>query len=290
MILKNINGKWETMVFTPEEILKYNKKERYVRVGDFYDKVNKKNRPPAGLHYPVEFIMEDKKLGYGVTVRYCEKQYTDGNGKLNQIPETLDFDGTGAHIVQRDEHTISKNWFFQNCPHIRNDNNVNSGVDIMFFKEDRAKEAAKRTGIEEHKAEARHLIYKQWDEATLKSIAKSESITEVEEKSLDEIKMELVVISNLDPKEFVERHKNNNGKDYLALIEKAADAKIIGYIGKKWFFLNEKAEPKENGKIIGVFGNEEPTDKLMEFMRNKKNKDLFETFESLIEKKELEVA
>jgi hypothetical protein len=276
--------------FTAEEKKKYGKKNAYVLKKSLWgwDALNKKMRYPAGYHLETFYSAYDPDLKEKVSVQYAETENAKPDGKKVYAPDEIDFN-LGRLIAT--EKQIDLNYFMQNHPSMMGNPHSDPGKPVIFYKEDLHQEADDKAGHIEKVRRAQSLIWDKelaYDESTLRTIAISENLGNVNEMNFNEVRLSLDVLVQERPEILIDTIGKNQKVYHLDVIRKAEEKGVIKKFGRMWFYTDEDGEA--GSKIIGLKPGEDAYEGIKNYMSNRKNDDEFLKLKASLEIKEGEPA
>lgn len=232
-----------------------------------FDKKNNRKAVPRSFGFDPYYIIPIK--GNQVEFRYYKHKNARTRGAVTIdefTPGELSFDTRGQITV----NVTDKDLFLFLYYHPRNSSSPykDEKKAAWFYLENKEKEAANKADTRRKQTMAENLI---WDskaglsEDSLREIAKSYRMPNVDQCSLDEVRLYLDPLAKKDPDKFVADTHGAN-LEVKALVQDAVDFRLISFKKdkKKWYTLTESG--KTDDVICEVRMQEDPYDRLVKFI------------------------
>ena len=187
-------------------------------------------------------------------------------------------DGKAIYVKNPEEFL----WFYLNPQ--REGSPHNTGQEVVFYIEDRQREAELKADSSELKTEALSMIYgkNKLSEKRLRDIAKGFNIAGINEmETFKEVQAALEPYATSNPQKFIDGTDSEDMRMKI-VIRNAQDAKILGVKSGAWIFNNGGTEQK----LVYMVGNEDPISRLLHFFKHQDKANVYSILENLVTEKE----
>lgn len=204
---------------------------------------------PNSISFPLRATYKDERVGTEIW-RYAEDVVHLDGGDKKYYPINFTYNGMKA-LTKNDIELI---WFlYTKCPYLQDGLNANNKKPKIMF-ENKPEQANKQAQKEAEMADVKALLYSEklgLDDETLKMAARAYFISDVDDYTINEVKIHLQTAIFRDkvngPKRFLELVQGGKEIDTRSKIQEAIDKKLIRYnmARREWDWIDDQEKKVE---------------------------------------------